>query len=355
MTPKEIATQRVSNQRLAKTRFRGPSDVVGWLGAVQAQDYLGSLWAIGLRTVGATERDVEKAITDRSIVRTWPMRGTLHFVPAEDVRWMLRLLTPRVVARSAGRYKQLELDERTFSRSQKVVVRALDGGKQLTRTEMYRALEAARISVAGQRGIHILGHLAQEGLICFSARSGKQQTFALLEEWVPATKSLERDEALAKLARRYFTSHGPATLHDFTWWSGLKTIDARAGLEMARGDLLQEIVDGRVYWFPSPSPRSTNATPAALLLPVYDEYTVAYKDRSDILDPRYARQAGNGIFRSTIVMDGRITGRWGRALRKDTVVITTSPFEKFKRAEAGALKTAAERYGAFLGTSVVLL
>jgi Winged helix DNA-binding domain len=354
MTTVEITTQRVANQHLAKTKFKKPSQVVDWFGAVQAQDYLGSLWAIGLRTAGTTEHDVEKAIADRSIVRTWPMRGTLHFVPAADVRWMLKLLTPRVVARSAGRYKQLGLDEETFSRSRKVFARALEGGKQLTRTEMYQKLEAARIAVTGQRGIHILSHLAQDGLICFAGRSGKQQTFALLEEWVPAAKSFERDEALAELAKRYFRSHGPATLQDFTWWSGLKTTEARAGLEMAQAHLLQEVIDDKVYWFPSSTRRSTNATAMAVLLPVYDEYTVAYKDRSAILDARDARQTGNGIFRSTIVMDGRVAGTWSRALRKDTVVITTSPFAKFKRSEAAALNTAAECYGAFLGASVIL-
>lgn len=206
-----IPFQRLSNQYLAKNRFADPGDVVAWFGAVQAQDYLGSLWGIGLRTIDACEGAVEKAIANRKIVRTWPMRGTLHFVPAADVRWMLKLLTPRVIARSAGRYRQLELDKRTFANSKKVFVRALEGGKQLTRTEMYKALEAAKISVAGQRGIHILGHLAQEGLICFGNRRAKQQTFVLLDEWVPENQSLNREEALAKLARCYFRSHGPAT------------------------------------------------------------------------------------------------------------------------------------------------
>lgn len=354
MTPDEIATERLFNQRLAKTEFKEPGHVVEWLGAVQAQDYSGSLWAIGLRTASATEQDVEQAIADRRIIRTWPMRGTLHFVPAADVRWMLKLLTPRVVKRSAGRYKLLELDELTFSRSRKVLIRALKGGKQLTRPAMYLALESAKISASGQRGIHILGHLAQEGLICFSGRSGKQQTFALLEEWVPAAKNLERDEALAELAKRYFRSHGPATLHDFVWWSGLKTTEARAGLEMAQKHLIQEVIDGQVYWFPSSKPKSTNATPAAFLLPPYDEYTVAYKNRSAVLKPSYARHASNGIFCPTIAIDGQLAGTWRRTVAKDSVVITSTPFERFTRSEAAALNTASSRYAKFLGTAVVL-
>lgn len=353
-----IAARRVFNQHLARPLFEKPGDVVRRMGAVQAQDYLGSLWAVGLRTRGATEGVVERAIADRSVVRTWPMRGTLHFVAASDVRWMLGLLTPRVVARSAGRYRQLELDERTFARSGDVLTRALRGGRSLTRNALYGVLESARIPVKGQRGIHILSRLAQDGLICFAAREGKQHTFALLEEWVPAAVSLKREEALAELARRYFESHGPATLQDFVWWSGLKTTDARAGLEAAEPNLLRETVEGRTYWLPSSADDSASeskgASPSALLLPVYDEYTVAYRDRTAVLSPSDAGRAGNGIFRHVLVIDGRVAGTWGRALRKDSVVITLSPFVKVGRVEARAVASAADRYGKFLGVSVEL-
>lgn len=353
-----IPSQRLSNQYLARNKFENPGDVVEWLGAVQAQDYPGSLWALGQRTRDASESDVEKAIADRRIIRTWPMRGTLHFVPAADVRWMLELLTPRVISRSAGRYKQLELDERTFARSKRVLVRVLEGGKQLTRKEMYAALEAAKISVVGQRGIHILGHLAQEGLVCFSGRRGKQLTFALLDEWMPKGRNLQRDEALATLAKRYFTSHGPATLNDFAWWSGLKISEARAAVEMVQTDLLHKDIEGQVYWFPSSAaeskPQPGYAGPAALLLPVYDEYSVAYKDRGSIMNAKYANQTGNGIFRSPIVMNGQVAGTWSRAVTKDAIVVSTNTFVKLKSSELVALKRAAARYGDFLGRSVIL-
>jgi hypothetical protein len=349
-----IPSQRLSNQQLARKKFKHPGEVIKWFGAVQAQDYPGSLWAIGQRTRDASERDVEKAISDRRIIRTWPMRGTLHFVPAADVRWMLKLLTPRVVSRSAGRYSQLELDERIFARSEKVFIRALEGGKQLTRKEMYAALEGARISAAGQRGLHILGHLAQNGLICFGARRGKQQTFALLDEWVPASRNLDREEALAKLTKCYFRSHGPATLRDFAWWSGLKITEARAGLEMVQTELACEVHAGQPYWFPSSTSGSASGTSEALLLPTYDEYTVAYKDRSTVLNPRYARQAGNGIFSSTLAMNGQIVGTWNRRVQKDAVVITTSAFKRFTRPETDALQKAATRYGDFVEAPVVL-
>ncbi|HVF42393.1 MAG TPA: winged helix DNA-binding domain-containing protein [Pyrinomonadaceae bacterium] len=354
----DIAAERLANQHLSRPSLEKPYDVVRRLGAVQAQDYPGSLWAVGLRTKGATEADVEGAIAGRSIVRTWPMRGTLHFVPARDARWMLRLLTPRVVARSAARYRQLELDERTFARCGEVFARALRGGKSLTRAAMYGALEAARIPTAGQRGIHVLSRLAQDGLICFGAREGRQQTFALLEEWVPASKTLSRGEALAELAGRYFESHGPATLRDFAWWSGLTTADAREGLEAAGPKLLREVVGGQTYWLPTragrPEPRSKDESRGAHLLPAYDEYTVAYRDRGAALSPSAAAQTGNGIFRPVIVVGGRVVGTWRRALGKGSVVITPAPLSKLNRAEARALASAANRYGEFLGAAAVL-
>ncbi len=225
MTPRDIVYRRLANQQIARPKYRTPHEMVAWLGAMQAQDYLGALWAIGLRLANAAEADIEQAIANRTIVRTWPLRGTLHFVAALDIRWMLELLAPRVIASGRRRQQQLELDDKIIGRIRTVFVRALQGGKQLTRDEMYALLESARISSAGQRGYHILWRLAHEGIICCGARKGKQPTFTLLAEWVPNAKSLKRDEALAELTRRYFTGHGPATLQDFVWWSGLRVSD----------------------------------------------------------------------------------------------------------------------------------
>src|SRR5215207_11246225 len=253
MTPTEVTRVRLANQGVAAGRFGKPSGVVRWFGAVQAQDYLGSLWALGLRLRGANEVEVERAVADRSIVRTWPMRGTLHFVAAEDVRWMLGLLGARTVARAAGRYGQLGLDEATFAKSRRVLERALRG-RQLTRPELAAALERVGVATGGQRLIHLLNRSALEGLTCYAARRGKQFTFALLDEWAPSNRSLTREEALAELAARYFRSHGPATLRDFVWWSSLTTADARAGLEMIKPRLVSEVINGRTYWLASPAP-----------------------------------------------------------------------------------------------------
>jgi hypothetical protein len=352
-----IGRQRLDNQLIATSRLASPGKVVKWLGAVQSQDYIGALWAVGLRAKDTTEMDIEQALARRTIVRTWPMRGTLHFVAAEDARWMLKLLTPRVIAGTASRYKQLELNEATFSRSEEALVRALQGGKQLAREEMYRVLESARISTAGQRGIHILGRLAQEGLLCFGARAGKQQTFVLLDEWVPGSVRLERDGAMAELTQRYFTSHGPATLQDFAWWSGLSSADAREGVELAKSQLVQETWAGRTYWLSSSTPSAKDTARRAFLLPAFDEYLVSYKDRSAVLDPIYARQAnaGGGILNPTIVIDGQVVGTWKRTLRKDSVVVTPHWFSSPTKSQQRALETAARRYAAFLGLAAMLV
>jgi hypothetical protein len=347
----DVARQRLYTQHIAGEKFNKPSDVVRWFGAVQAQDYLGSLWAIGLRTENATEKAVEQAIAERTIIRTWPMRGTLHFVAAADIRWMLELLTPRAIAKSKSRLKQLELDNTVFIRCRKLFVKALRGGKKLQRNAIYKMLETDGIVTTNNRGLHILGQLSQEGLICFAAREGKQPTFALLEEWVPAMKKKQRDEALAELAWRYFVSHGPATLQDFVWWSGLTMADAKSGLEMVKSQLEHEATDGRMYWF-SPSRRNIKSREtSAYLLPAYDEYTVAYKDRSAVLHRPYTKppNSESAILGPTIVIDGQVVGIWKRTFEKRSVVIKPKLFASLKKTEKLALTKAARRYGEFLG------
>ena len=331
--------------------------MVRWLGAVQAQDYLGSLWALGLRLPGTTQLQVEQALADGAIIRTWPLRGTIHFVAPQDVRWMLELVTPRLLA-TLGRRLEREsgLDPIVLKRSRNAFTRGLRGGKQLARPVMYQLLEAAGVSTAGQRGYHILWRLAQEGLICFGPRAGKQPTFVLLDEWVPPSKKLERDAALAELAGRYFTSHGPATVPDFAWWSGLTAADATAGLEAVKRDLTRETIDGRVYWMPpgTERPRVTGTT--AHLLPAYDEYTVAYRDRRAVLTavPAARPLARNGILSPVIVIDGQVVGTWRRSLSKQNVVIALAPFARLKPGAKPALVRSANRYGGFLQVPAIL-
>lgn len=347
MTNLDIAHQRLYNQHIASATCEHPVAVVKWFGAVQAQDYRSALWALGLRMHNAVEAGIDQAMADGAIVRTHPMRGTWHFVAAEDIRWLLTLTAPGRIASSALWYRRLELDSATFTKSNAAFAKTLQGGKQLTRRELAAALGQAGISTAGLRLTFLLHRAELEGLIASGARRGKQFTFALLDEVVPVSRSLERDEALAELASRYFTSHGPATLQDFIWWSGLTAAAARAGLEMVKSRYIQQVIDSKTYWFSPSTPTAKVASPTAYLLPPYDEYTVAYKDRSAILDPAYAQQAGYGIG-PTIVVDGQIVGTWKRTFNKDALVITSNIFTSLSEAQNQAVATAFERYSRFI-------
>lgn len=351
MTDSNIARRRLENQLIARPEPIRPDEVARWFGAVQAQEYLGSLWALGVRIPGATETDIERAIEEGRIVRTWPMRGTIHFVSAEDAKWMLELLTPRVISLHAGHYRELGLDEAAFERGEEIIHEALRGGRAMMRKDLMAHLDSAGVSTKNQRGYHVLGHLAQKGFICFGPREGKQPTFVLLDEWAPKQRTLDREEALAELAGRYFQSHGPATIHDFAWWSGLRIADARAALEGVRPRLTREEIDGRTYWSPESASPMNVESPAIHLLPPFDEYTVAYKDRSAVLDPARKKETEHGLT-NTIVLDGRIVGAWKRKLEKDRVVVTPNLLAPIGRAEKDALTEAAHRYGAFLGKPV---
>jgi hypothetical protein len=350
MIPEVVAKQRLLNQHACGDALPTPRDVVRNLVAVQAQDYRGGLWAVGLRTQGADESTVEKALADRQILRTWPMRGTLHLVAAEDARWMLRLLAPRVVASLAGRYRQLELEPAVFLRARKAFEKALRGGGQLTRDEMYRLLEVARISPEGQRGIHILQRLSQDEVLCFGPREGKQQTFVLLDEWIPQGKPRAPDEALAELALRYFRGHGPATAQDFAWWTGLTLTDAKSGLDAAAPLLSSE---DQHYWGRRTGSVTSRLKPAALLLPPFDELLVAYRDRGASLDPAHAAHL-QSLLSPTIAVKGRIVGTWTRARGRDLVTIAPRFFSVQNERDLAAIRSAARRYGAFIGVTTIV-
>ncbi len=326
-----------------------------WLGAVQSQDYAGAKWALALRTNGVSDAALDRAFADGAILRTHVMRPTWHFVTPEDIRWMLKLTAPRVYALSAYYYRQLELDDALFARSDDVLVRALEGGKQLTRAELGEALEQAGVDTKEQlRLAYIVGHAELEGLICSGGRRGKQYTYALLDERAPQARALERDEALAELAGRYFASHGPATLHDFAWWSGLTATDAKAGLDMVKTRLEQAVVDEKTYWF-APSPPAEETAPSVYLLPNYDEYTVAYTDRSAIFDEAHTKlldSRGNFLFNHVLVIDGQVTGTWKRTVKTREVVVELNLFATLSAAQRDAVAAAVQRYGEFLGLPV---
>jgi hypothetical protein len=353
--PLNITRLRLGNQRLSSGRFTKPEDVVNWLGAVQAQEYGDTKWALGLRMQRAGDAQIERAFSEGRILRTHVMRPTWHFVSPTDIRWMLALTAPRVCARMAPYNRRLELDAAIFRRSAKAMVRALRGGAQLTRQELKAVLQRAGIQVDGtQRLAHIVMQAELDAVICSGARRGRQFTYALLDERVPVSHVRSRDDALAELARRYFRSHGPASLQDFVWWSGLTASDARAGLAMVERELVRDVVEGRAYWFPSSS-RPPAAPRTAYLLPLYDEYLIAYKDRSAAVDLSVWRRGWSGdAISAPIVVNGRVVGGWKRTLKGDRVAVKAAPFAPLNRRQLSAISDAALAYSTFLGIGLEL-
>ena len=355
MTNLDIAHQRLHNQHISGTPFEKPEEVVRWLGAVQAQDYLAAQWALGLRLHGFIDADIDQAFAAGTILRTHVMRPTWHFVLPEDIRWMLELTAPRVKKLMAYYDRSLEVDNKLIAHSNTVLAKALEGGKQLTRSQLVPILSQAGIDTTNlQRFGNMMMHAELDAVICSGARRGKQFTYALLDERAPQAKMLNRDEALAELAKRYFTSHGPATVKDFVWWSGLTVADANAGLELVGSQLLHEKVDNQTYWF------ADSASPArskdAYLLPCYDEYTVAYADRSALFDKQHKSKLdsrANVLFNYAIVVDSQVVGTWKRRFSKGLVAIALNPFIPLNAEQSEAVHAAAQHYGEFLGLSVV--
>lgn len=333
-----IVSERLHNQKLSSPGCKTAVDVVRWLGAVQAQDFPAAKWALALRMRSATERAIEEAFNKGQILRTHLMRPTWHFVAPEDIRWMLELTAPRVNAKAGPYFRKYELDTTVFKRTNKILTKALQGGKHLTRAELRAALNESGVAADDLiRLTHIMLRAELDGIVCSGPRVGKQFTYALIDERVAPAKSLTRDEALAKLTQRYFTSHGPATLADFVWWSGLTSSDAKRGVELIDRHLRSELIADKTYFLAhsKPSAQSPSIYPSHLL-PAYDEYNVAYKHREAGLGP-------------TVIVDGIAAGTWKSTTARQSVTITVTPARVLQKPETLAIVQAAERYAAFLG------
>jgi hypothetical protein len=349
MLPTELLRLRQLNQCLLPAPMAAPEAVLGHLGCAQAQDYAHGLWAVGVRQPGSTAATVEQALAGRRLVRTWLLRGTLHLAAAADVRWLLELVAPRLIARSATVYRQRELDAATISRSLQVFGQTLAGQPPQPRRVLAVALQQAGIRTDEQRLYSLLHRAVLERLICPATRAGAEPTYALLDDWLPPAPPLAAPDAVAELARRYFRSHGPATLADFAWWAGLPLGVARQGLEAAQPGLLAETIAGQTYWLPPP-PAAWPPVLDAYLLPAFDEYLLAYQNREWVLDAAQAPRVltVNGIFRPIIVVDGRVAGTWQRPARPGGPVELT-PFGELPPEAAGPLAAALARVQQFWG------
>ncbi len=328
----------------------GPADVAGivdWFGAMQAQDVNSALWSFGARLPGVPLTAINEALERREVLRTWPMRGTVHFVPAADAHWMLELMGVRALGGAAKRRETLGLDEKTVDRAVEILGEALAGGGRMTRAECLAALTEGGVEITGQRGYHLLWYASQRGVTAIAPHIGKEQTFVLLDEWAPEPRRPSREEALGMIALRYFRSHGPAPRKDFVGWTGLTMGDCRTGIAVA-GDALTTVdVDG--VEMVAASGQLGEALPTGwLALPGFDEYLLGYKDRSLMVDAEHLGAivpGGNGVFRSTVVHDGRVMATWTRTLTAKGVTVTVAPLARIKQTD---LVKALEPYAAYL-------
>ena len=353
MDNQEILRRRLHNQHLTRPETSDPAAEVSWFGAMQSQDYGNAKWALGQRVRGATNAGIEQAFNAGEILRTHVLRPTWHFVARADIRWLLALSGPRVHAVNAYYYRMNGLDAALFKRINAALASALRGGNFLTRAELVHVLNKAGIERKGLGLAYVVSHAELDGLICSGPRRGKQHTYALLEERAPHAKMLAPDVALAELTKRYFTSHGPAMVKDYVWWSGLTAADAKRGLEIVGAELAQETVEGKEFWFKDVPPRP--ASRAAHLLPNLDEYTVAYKERGayypseQIANPN-ARE--NEPLNHVILMHGRIAGMWKPTLKKDSLLISSRFISAPAPEDYETFRKAATRLGKFRGLPV---
>jgi hypothetical protein len=356
ISSREVVPRRLAGQFLTTPRATKASGVVRALGAVQAQDYGGAKWALAERTRGATDTGIEREFSEGAILRTHVLRPTWHFVAPRDIRWMLALTAPRVRAAMAYYDRKLELDAKVFRRSNNALTKALTGGRHLTRPELGKVLERARIGItSGQRLGHLMLRAELDAVVCSGPRRGKQFTYALLEERVPPAARLERDEALLELTCRYFSTRGPATGQDFAWWSGLTMSDVKRGLEIAGRTLKHATIDGKDFWFAERA--VPKASRSAHLLPNYDEYFIGYKDRSAIgrrLASAKAVTGGNALMAHVVFVDGQLVGGWKRTFQKQSVVVELDILTGLTKAEQARVAAAARRFGAFLDLPVTL-
>ncbi len=348
----ELVSRRLQNQKIEGMKAETPEEAVRWMGAIQAQEYDHALWAVGVRTNTASRKDVEQAIVEKRIIRTWPMRGTLHFVVPDDARWLLHFSRQRMRQKSLSRMNELNLDDQLIESCKGIFLEELKDERLRTRQELLALLEREGIGTKDQRGYHILEQLAQDGVISMGPVVEKKQYFMLLENVAPHLPEIPREEALGKLAKRYFTSHGPATVHDFAWWAGLLMEDARKGIEISRDTLTPEIIGEKEFWISAAEEKVIlSHEPQVRFLPSFDEYLIGYKDRSEVLKQELAAEvipSKNGMFSPIIVVDGKVAGIWKRTIRKSGVDLDLSfsipfPYEK------ELIYKEANRYSNFIG------
>lgn len=357
MTLTDISNLRLISQKINGSKFNSAREIISWMGAMQAQDFIMSKWAIGTRLLNVTESIVEEAINKGEIIRTHLMRPTWHYVSAEDVYWMIELTARQIKKSLKSRHIGLELSEETIAQGNRLIERSFYNKKDVTREEIANEFEREKIRTNDNRLAHFLLLAELDGLICSGRIINNKLSYALLNERVPHKRTFSRAVSLAELAKRYFTSHGPATINDFAWWSGLSLTDARKGLEMVKTSFVSETIDDQLFWMaPNLKDEMKRDKSSVCLLPAYDEYLISYRDRNASFSEDISKRtvSFNGIFRPVIVIDGKVAGLWKRILTKDRVIIEVDAFQDYGDDLQNLIKKQAYRYGLFLKEEVEL-
>ena len=345
---KDIRKQRMHNQMITISSLTKPEEVVKHLVAVQSQEYAQAKWALGMRMVAANDAIVEKAFNDGKILRTHVMRPTWHFVLPQDIRWLQQLTSPRVHKLSLPYYKKTGIDGKVMKKCCDALEKMLQGNNYLTRNEIKTKLEKAKILADGMKLSYLMMQAELDSVICSGPRHGKQFTYALVEERAPAVKAISREDALGKLVLQYFTTRGPATAHDFAWWSGLTMADANAGIEMKARQLAHEVMDGKTYYYSPDVKHEGKKQPATFLLPDYDEYGISYKDRTAIFGNANNAQVLTNIFGHTVIADGEAAGTWKRVEKGKETTVELSFKKGLNATKVNAINKAVDRYLKFI-------
>lgn len=341
---------RLHNQQLAAGNFKSPAEIVSWMGAMQAQEYVLSKWAIGIRLPLSTEKLVNRSLDKGEIIRTHVLRPTWHYVAAEDLHWMLALSAPQQKQAMKSREKVLGLTPAIYNKSNKIIEKALSDGGHLTRKEITAILGKSKIDAKNEKGGFMLLRAELEGIICSGIQRGKEITYALLAQRIASGKSFPREEALAKLAHRFFTSHGPATVQDFTWWSGLSITEGKIAVESVKNEFESASIGEQTYYFGKDLQLPGEKKPSSFLLPPFDEYIIAYADRSAVINDESKTKSifDNGLFRTVILVNGKALGNWKRVIKKDKVAIEMLYFKKPAKTTESLVKKAAKEYERFI-------
>ena len=349
MNSSELLTIRLHNQLLTTHEMKSPHEIVSWMGAMQAQALEMAKWAIGSRLPDSSATAITDALNRGEVIRTHILRPTWHFVAAEDLRWMYALSYPRLKPVYRSYAKMLGADESLLYRYIPLIEEFLTGGKHLSKQEIGEALAERGVTLDDNHLKLLLSFAELEGVIVNGELEGSRQTFTLLGEWAPPTMEISREEALERLARRYFTSHGPATLQDFAWWSNLTMTDCRQALAMIGSDFMRETINGRECWMPDNLRTPPSDLPSALLLAPFDEFVVSYKDRFEMIDAEHYSKVmtKNGIFSPTIMLNGRIIGSWKKSMKKNAPQITLTFFEKMPKRIVSLFQPEIERLEKF--------